>query len=372
MDSHQEIEQVKQQLTSIISKLILVIGLLVFTLLSIPLIMYYQDLPSKAKISKENITSAEIDEDTTLYWTSLNIDNILDKNQKELASYGKELIMHTAKYLGPKGSVLKMSNGLNCQNCHLQAGTAVFGNNFGSVASMYPKFRARSGSIENIHKRINDCFERSLDGNSLDTNSKEMRAIATYINYIGGNVKKGEKAVGSGFKDMDFLNRAADPKKGLSVYQLKCQSCHQANGEGLLNADQTEYVYPALWGNHSFNDGAGLYRITNFAKYVKYNMPQGVTHKSPMLADEEVWDVASYVLSQKRPHKQTPNDWPDISKKPIDHPFGPYSDSISERQHKYGPFQPIVNLYKQKNNVYNYWLEVYVLQYLFLCFPHLL
>lgn len=37
-----------------------------------------------------------------------------------------------------------------------------------------------------------------------------------------------------------------------------------------------------------------------------------------------------------------------ISKKPIDHPFGPYADSFSEQQHKLGPFGPIKE-YREKN-----------------------
>lgn len=351
MNPEQELEKVKHELTSIISKLISIIGLLVLTLVAMPLIMYYQSRPSIPKIEKEKYVASDnaSENDTTQYWTALNIEKIQDEKQKGLVVYGKELIMHTAKYLGPKGSVLRMSNGLNCQNCHLQAGTAVFGNNYGSVASMYPKFRARSGSIENIYKRVNDCFERSLDGNALDTSSKEMQAIVAYINYIGSNVKKGEKAIGSGFKDLAFLNRAADPKNGSLVYQSKCQSCHQSQGEGLLNTEQTEFVYPALWGKHSFNDGAGLYRISNFAKYVKYNMPQGVTHHTPQLSDEEAWDVAAFVITQKRKHIEVPNDWPDKSKKPIDHPYGPYADTFSEKQHKFGPFTPIVSQQKSKS-----------------------
>ena len=41
------------------------------------------------------------------------------------------------------------------------------------------------------------------------------------------------------------------------------------------------------------------------------------------------------------PAKDLKKDWPKISEKPIDHPFGPYSDSFTEEQHKYGPFKPI-------------------------------
>jgi thiosulfate dehydrogenase len=42
-----------------------------------------------------------------------------------------------------------------------------------------------------------------------------------------------------------------------------------------------------------------------------------------------------------RPAKDLSKDWPDISKKPVDHPFGPFADEFSEEQHKFGPFKPI-------------------------------
>jgi len=284
------------------------------------------------------------------YWKAPDVESISDASLKEQVLYGKDLIAHTSKYLGPNGSVLKISNGMNCQNCHLDAGTRVFGNNYGSVASTYPKFRARSGSTENIYKRVNDCFERSLNGKALDTLGKEMQAIKAYIEFLGSNVENGKKAEGSGFKDLAFLDRAADPAKGKLVYIEKCQSCHQANGEGTLLPDGTEYAFPPLWGKNSYNDGAGLYRISNFAKYVKYNMPLGATHLATLLSDEEAWDLAAFVNAQFHPHIKVPNDWPDITKKPIDHPFGPYSDDFTEQQHKYGPFKPIEEA-KKKNEM---------------------
>lgn len=274
-------------------------------------------------------------------WLAPNVETIADAAQKKQVLYGKELIMHTAKYLGPKGSVLHISNGMNCQNCHLDGGTKPWGNNYGSVASLYPKFRARSGTTENIYKRVNDCFERSLNGNGLDTASKEMQAIKAYIEFLGTNVEKGKTAEGSGFKALTYLDRAADPAKGKLVYEQKCQSCHQADGQGTLSVDGAEYSFPPLWGNNSYNDGAGLYRITNFARYVKYNMPLGASSDSPQLTDEEAWDIAAYVNTQQRPHIKVPKDWPDKSKKPIDHPFGPYADKFTAKQHKYGPWKPI-------------------------------
>jgi thiosulfate dehydrogenase len=74
-------------------------------------------------------------------------------------------------------------------------------------------------------------------------------------------------------------------------------------------------------------------------------MPLGATHFNTQLSDEEAWDVAAYVNTQPRPHKSVPTDWPDVSKKPIDHPFGPYADSFGEQQHKFGPWKPIQEFY---------------------------
>lgn len=270
----------------------------------------------------------------------------LAPEEKELVVYGRELIAHTSDYLGPKGSVNSISNGMNCQNCHLNAGTQPWGNNYFAVQSTYPKFRARSGSIENQIKRVNDCFERSLNGKALDSTSREMQAILAYIKWLGSDVEKGKIPKGSGIVKLKVLNRACDPVKGAEVYSAKCQSCHQANGGGLMSESGKSYIYPPLWGPHSYNTGAGLYRISNFAGYVKYNMPQGTTYEKPQLTDEEAWDVAAYVNSMPRPTKDLSKDWPKIGKKPFDHPFGPYADPFSEQQHKYGPFKPIKDFYQ--------------------------
>lgn len=262
--------------------------------------------------------------------------------------YGKDLIANTAKYLGPKGSVAAISNGMNCQNCHNDAGKKPWGNNYSAVYSTYPKFRARSGTKETIVKRVNDCFERSLNGKPLDSTSREMKAIKAYLKWLGSDVKSGEKPAGVGLQKLTFLDRSADINQGAAVYDAKCVSCHGKNGEGLLSTDQIVYTYPPLWGKNSYNDGAGLYRISNFASFVKNNMPFGVSYLNPLLSDEESWDVAAYVNSKPRPHKNQTKDWKDISQKPIDFPFGPYADSFSEKQHKYGPFKPIDKVQKLK------------------------
>jgi len=259
----------------------------------------------------------------------------------ELIRYGRDLIANTSFYLGPKGTVAARSNGMNCQNCHLEAGTKAWGNNYSGVYSTYPKFRERSGTVENIYKRVNDCIERSLNGQPIDTMSREMQAIHAYIKWLGKNVEKDVRPKGVGIKDIPLLDRAADPAKGKIVYVEKCQRCHGENGEGTLNVDHTSFLYPPLWGDKSYNTGAGLFRISRFAGYVKDNMPFGASHKATQLSDEEAWDVAAFVNSQPRTIKKFIKDYPDIAGKPFDYPFGPYADSFTETQHKYGPFAPI-------------------------------
>ena len=265
----------------------------------------------------------------------------MPKSNMELIKYGRELIKNTSLYLGPKGSIAHLSNGMNCQNCHLEAGTKAWGNNYFGVASTYPKFRERSGTIETIEKRVNDCLERSLNGKPLQKNSKEMKSIVAYMEWLGTGVEKGVKPEGTGITDLEYLGVAASPEKGRLVYETKCQSCHTNTGVGILNMDGKGYQYPPVWGSHSFNTGASLYQLSRLAGFVKNNMPHGATYKNPLLTDEEAWHVAAYIVSMDRPVKETPKDWPNVMAKPIDHPFGPYTDGFTETQHKYGPFGPI-------------------------------
>jgi thiosulfate dehydrogenase len=106
----------------------------------------------------------------------------------------------------------------------------------------------------------------------------------------------------------------------------------------LKDTQRAEWKYPPLWGAESYNTGAGLFRISRFAAFIKANMPYGVTAESPLLTDEQAWDIAAFVNSRPRPHRDFPSDWPDLSAKPIDHPFGPYADQYGEEDHKYGPY----------------------------------
>ncbi|MEX6686399.1 c-type cytochrome [Danxiaibacter flavus] len=284
-----------------------------------------------------------------IHWHAPDTSLIPDTEDGKMIKYGRELILNTAYYLGPKGKVAKVSNGMNCQNCHIDAGTKPFGNCFSAVASVYPVFRPRSGIVESIEYRVNDCMQRSLNGTTIDTTSREMKAMVAYLKWVGKDVPRGVKPAGANIEELAFLDRPADVAKGKIVYTAQCVRCHGTNGQGLVSADSAGYVYPPLWGVHSYNTGAGLYRLSRFAGYVKNNMPFGTSHEKPVLTNEEAWDVAAYVNSQSRPQRSFPKDWPNLKLKAIDQPFGPYADSFSQQQHKYGPFGPIKRAREKAN-----------------------
>ncbi|MEQ8301990.1 MAG: c-type cytochrome [Cyclobacteriaceae bacterium] len=296
--------------------------------------------------SKEAITeepSQQLNPVVSDTWQAPIIDKLVMDSLPEIIKYGRELVVHTAAYLGPNGSVTPISNGMNCKNCHLDGGTRIFGINFSAVAANYPIWRDRSGTRVDVKERINECIERSLNGTRLDSSSKELEAMASYILWIGKDVPKGTKPYGAGMKQIAYLDRPADPIKGKIVYENHCLLCHDQVGNGVMDPNGMEWLYPPIFGNQSYNNGAGMYRISKFASFVKYNMPYGISHDNPTLTDEEAWDVAAYVNSLPRPDKDQRNDWPDLSTKPIDHPFGPYADDYSEAAHKYGPYKKMLS-----------------------------
>jgi thiosulfate dehydrogenase len=140
-------------------------------------------------------------------------------------------------------------------------------------------------------------------------------------------------------------DRRADLVAGQTVYTERCSICHGVDGGGLLATENARkgYLFPALWGPNSYNDGAGMARVLTAARFIKARMPLG----QPDLTDDEAFDVAAYVNSQPRPEMPNlENDYPDRALKPIDNGYGPYADSFPQDQHKYGPFKPIDDYYK--------------------------
>lgn len=276
----------------------------------------------------------------------------------KLIKYGYDLITQTYKYIGPdvrNASMRFAGNNLACQNCHLNAGRKPGSGSFVGVYNRYPGFRSRSGKTGTIEDRINGCMQRSMNGKPLNKNSREMKAMVAYMKWLSTNVPSSQVDEYKGFDTVILPNRAADTTRGRLIYIASCQRCHGSNGQGHLNDNfnpRLGYQYPPLWGPNSFNNGAGMDRVITAARFIKGNMPYGVESLHPLLKDGECFDVAAYIDSHSRPHKNDlSSDYPDRKLKPIDCPYGPYADTFSQKQHRFGPYDPIKEFYLKKYNI---------------------
>jgi thiosulfate dehydrogenase len=274
-------------------------------------------------------------------WVLPDIDSLSDSTIK----YGYRLVRSTSEYFGPKGSIRRTTNGMDCQNCHRAGGTDPDAISLRSAYAHYPRRQRRSGMTERLEKRIADCFERSMNGIAPAEDSREMVAIVAYLRWLNDVTSSPDQREVQATNNLPFLDRPADLFRGKRVYSTNCATCHGSRGGGRLASGQMSYIYPPLWGKHSYNIGAGMYRLSNLARFIKNNMPLGASRTSPILSDADAWDVAAFIASQTRPAFDNAADWPNIAEKPIDHPFGPFADPFSESEHKYGPFKPIESFY---------------------------
>jgi len=277
--------------------------------------------------------------------------NHIPKNKYgNMIRYGKDLFYQTAYLIGPEGVVGKYAgNKMTCNSCHIDGGTKPFAYSLIKSHARYPQYRAREGKVLSMAERVNNCLNRPLNGKSLPLDSKEMMGFLSYIQWIGS--KAPEKVLGDKALPIKIIDRAANPENGRTLYNIHCKRCHQEDGSGKLDSSNISFIYPPLWGNHSYQPGSSMHRVIMQAKWIKANMPQDLAKwDKPILTDEEAFDIAAYVNDDKiHPRPNPPTfDYPNKEEKAIDYDKGPYIDNFSEMEHKFGPFQPIIDDWKSK------------------------
>lgn len=282
-----------------------------------------------------------------------DISRIPDDQYGELVKYGRGLMLNTAYYIGPDGINGKYTgNQMNCTNCHQWAGTKPFSFNLIRTLEKYPQYRAREGRVLSLAERVNNCVMRPHSGKPIPLDAKEMIAILCYLRWINNEVPDSIKKIkGERLPDLVFPDVAASPERGQAVYKDHCQRCHAPHGEGVPDLTGITYIYPPLWGDHSYQPGSSMHRVIVLAKWIKANMPHdSATWDKPLLTDKEALDVAAFINDDrihKRPAPKT-YDYPYPEEKAIDYGKGPYADPFSEEQHKFGPYKPIITYWKNK------------------------
>ncbi|HUQ20311.1 MAG TPA: c-type cytochrome [Gemmatimonadaceae bacterium] len=207
---------------------------------------------------------------------------------------GKALIHSTKdslpRYVGAR---------LTCANCHVQDGTVADAMPLVGAYSRFPQYRARSGEVDLLEDRVNDCFQRSMNGKAIPVKSPEMRDIVTYIAFLSRGIPPGKDMQGQGVPKLEPLK--GDTARGHQLFLAKCAKCHNVDGGG-------NSAVPPLWGAQSYNIGAGMARVRSAAAFIHQVMPLD----SPRtLTPQQAFDVATYINTRPRPDfKGKENDWP--------------------------------------------------------------
>lgn len=220
-------------------------------------------------------------------------DDTIKPQLKSVILKGRDLFMNTQQLRGKH-----VFNDMNCRSCHMGEGRMNFSGPVWPAVTTLPDFRGKNKHVNDIQERIAGCFSYSMNGIPPEYGSDTMLALVAYHQWLakGAPIYGDEPIAGRGFSAIEKPEQEPSYERGEKVFAENCAICHGADGQGqYVNG---EYAYPPLWGDKSYNWGAGMSRVFTLATFVQWNMPLGQPGK---LSTQEAWDVAEYVDSQERP-----------------------------------------------------------------------
>jgi len=281
---------------------------------------------------------------------SIDTTKIPDDKYGDEVRYGRELMLHTAYYIGPDGINGKyLGNKMNCSNCHQDAGAKPYSLNLAMSFRNYPGYRAREGRVLSLAERINNCIMHPHLGKPLPLDSKEMVSIMSYLKWLNDSTKVDNNTKGVKNLELTFPDVASSPERGEVLYTANCTRCHGLDGGGKMQPNGVTYIYPPLWGPKAYQPGSSMHRIVKLAQWLMANMPYDkATYNKPFLTSADALDLAAFINDDKihkRPFVKE-YQYPNYKEKAIDYDRGPFDDTFSETQHKYGPYKPIIDYWE--------------------------
>lgn len=219
-----------------------------------------------------------------------------------MVKLGEAIIMETNTHPLTKELV---GNDLKCTSCHLQGGKTKNLGTFMGTATSFPAYSGREKTVQTLQNRINNCFMRSMNGKRPIIDTEASVAMATYITWLSSdlpinmNAKKpvnpfytktwwGKKWVLPMVKELTHENYLT----GKKLFAEKCVACHQEDGQGIKASN-----FPPVWGDRSYNTGAGLSKLNKLPMWLMHNMPLG----NATLSKQEAVDLSVYINAQPRP-----------------------------------------------------------------------
>lgn len=202
---------------------------------------------------------------------------------------------------------------LRCTSCHRLDGRDPSSAPFVGVYARYPKYLPRTGAVVTMQDRVNYCLTRSLAGNALPDNSREMGDMLAYFAFISIGLPVGSDVPGGSGLIPVPEKLDGDSARGRAIYAARCARCHAADGGGGAVAG-----VPAVWGPRSFSIGASMARRERAASFIFHNMPQD---SAGTLTPQQAFDVAAFITLQPRPDLPgKENDFP-LGGAPADVPY---------------------------------------------------
>lgn len=212
---------------------------------------------------------------------------------KRVIRRGHDLFVNTQQLRGEN-----VFNDMNCSSCHLGDGAQPFSAPVWPAAVVLPNFRPKNQQVNSLEERIAGCFSFSMNGKPPEYGSDNLLALAAYHQWLAKGVpiyQSGKSLYGRGYP-IDQPDAEPSYERGQALYEANCSICHAEDGSGLRVGDHAQF--PAVWGDSSYNWGAGITRIFTLAGFIHHNMPLGQPYS---MSVQDSWDLADYINSQERP-----------------------------------------------------------------------
>jgi thiosulfate dehydrogenase len=196
----------------------------------------------------------------------------------------------------PKAAPGFVGNDLKCSNCHLDGGRRANAAPLWAAYGLYPQYRTKNGHVNTFAERIQECFKYSMNGKAPPAGDRVLVAVESYAAFLATGAPHGARLPGQGYLKLPKPPLPADYARGQLLYAATCARCHGADGGGQRADGQV--LFPPLWGERSYNWGAGMADMQNAAGFVAANMPQD--HPGT-LTNQQAWDVAAFIDGKPRP-----------------------------------------------------------------------
>lgn len=248
-----------------------------------------------------NQTEESKEQETLHPYPAPSMDEVPAGEEGELIKLGQTYHNETATALDEY-----VGNTLSCASCHADGGTGEALDLIG-IPQTYPQYNPRAGKEVSLEDRINGCFRRSMNGKPLPKEGEEMKAMVAYYTFISKNVPNDiEARPWAKLKKVEGDITNLNIEEGEELYKKSCIACHGEDGSGGSTGI-------ALWGDNSYNIGAGMARVRTAAGFIQAFMPAAPMggYDKGTFTDEEALNIAAYINSMERPDfPDKINDWP--------------------------------------------------------------